>query len=83
MPDVYTILLFSLYTALYNFSSVGVSGGGIIILYPVLVHVFGYSTEMLNMATSLYILLDMFGTTGNIIFNNLLSVLLHYLYKKI
>ncbi|MEL6711958.1 MAG: cation:dicarboxylase symporter family transporter, partial [Pseudomonadota bacterium] len=81
MPDMYLILLFSFYTAIYKFSSAGVPGGGIIVIHGLLVYFFNYSSEMLSIITSIYILLDIICTIGNIAFNNLLSIILYKYYK--
>ena len=82
VPTYDVILVFAFYGAIYKFSSAGVPAGGLIILYPLLINIFGYSSEMLVVITSIYVLLDIVATTGSIIFNNLLSIVLYRVYNK-
>ena len=68
-PTMGVFMLFAFYFVVAKFTVAGIPGGGILAVLPALENYLGFSTEMLSLATALYILFDPVITVGNILGN--------------
>lgn len=75
-------LLYLGYFLYFRFSTLGIPGGGIIVLSPVLATYFGFSPEMITLITTLYIVFDPLNTVMNIYGNGAFAIFFSKLYKK-
>jgi len=82
LPDIQTLLIYCLYYCFIKFSSVGVPGGGVLVVLPVLQTYLGLSPELVGLLTTLYILQDSILTASNILGNGAFSILMHRLFRK-
>lgn len=77
-----TFLLFSMYYMVAKFGVAGVPGGEVIVLLPILETHFGFTDSMSGLLTTLYILMDPFGTTTNVLSNGALAILVDKICGK-
>ncbi len=68
-PTLMAYLIFTFYFVLAKFSVAGVPGGGVFVLLPVLQAHLGFSSNMLLMITTIYILFDPVITCANVMGN--------------
>lgn len=66
-PSLGTFLAFSLFFFLARFSCAGIPGGGILIIVPLLKKYFCFTSEMTSLITTLYLFLDPFITSSNLL----------------
>lgn len=69
-------MLFLYFFLIAKFSAPGVPGGTILVVLPALENYFGFSSEMLALATALYILFDPITTTFNVLGNSAFVIML-------
>lgn len=69
-----TFLLFSMYYMVAKFGVASVPGGEVLVLAPILADHFGFSTPMIGLLTTLYILIDPFITVTNVLSNGALTI---------
>lgn len=72
-PDMMSYLIFTGYFVVACFSMGAIPGGGMIVMASIIEDYFGFSGEMISLATALYILFDPAITTSNILGNSLFS----------
>jgi hypothetical protein len=80
-PDLYTIALYAFIFALTMFATVGVPGGSIFILAPVVSSYLGVSPEIIALITTLNLLLDPIDTSFNITMNSFFAILFAKIHK--
>jgi len=61
-----TFIIFIGYFCMTMLAASGIPGGGIIVMIPILVSQLGFTPEMISIITTLYLLLDSFGTAANV-----------------
>ena len=83
LPSLHQYTLFAAYFVLAKFSGAGVPGGTILVMIPVLEKTLGFTGEMSAVITTLYILIDCFTTTGNVIGNNIFVLYMSKLYNAV
>ena len=71
-----TFLIFSMYYMVAKYAVASVPGGEIIVLLPILEGQFGFNSSMSGLITTLYILIDPFGTTTNVTTNGAFAILM-------
>lgn len=74
--DYGTFLFFTLFYMVAKFGVPSVPGGEVVVLCPILVEHFGFSPTMAGLLTTLYILMDPFITTTNVLCNGALAILM-------
>lgn len=72
--DYSTFLLFSMYYMVAKFGVPSVPGGEMVVLCPILATNFGFSPTMIGLIMTLYILMDPFITTANVLCNGALAI---------
>jgi Na+/H+-dicarboxylate symporter len=78
-----TLVKFILAYAVSKFAVAGVPGGVIVIIYPLLESVLGFSSEMIGIITAMYLLFDPFGTAMNVTGNGAFAIIFDKIYHKI
>ena len=81
-PDFWTFIPFALAYCVAALSCVGVPGGTILIILPVLQNFLNFTPEMLSAITTIYILQDPFGTTANVIGNGGFALLIQRIFRR-
>lgn len=69
-----TFLIFSMYYMVAKFGVPSVPGGELIVLFPILEGQYGFTDSMSGLLTTLYILMDPFITTTNVLSNGALAI---------
>ena len=69
-----TFLIFSLYYMVAKYGVASVPGGEAFILLPILEAHFGFTDSMSGLLTTLYIMMDPFGTVTNVVSNGALAI---------
>jgi Na+/H+-dicarboxylate symporter len=82
-PSFTTYSTFAICFAFAKFSVAAVPGGGILVMLPVLDKYLGFSGEMLNIITTLYMVFDPIVTVINVLGNSVLVILISKLFKKV
>lgn len=75
LPSFIDYLVFAFYFCLARFSVAAIPGGGIIVILPILQERLGFTSEMLSLITTLYILQDSFGTASNVMGNGAFAMI--------
>ncbi|MDR2341351.1 MAG: cation:dicarboxylase symporter family transporter [Puniceicoccales bacterium] len=68
-PSMTLFLTFAFQFVLAKFSVAAVPGGGIIVALPIIERAFGFSGTMASLIFSMYLILDPFATTANVLGN--------------
>ncbi|MDR0727431.1 MAG: dicarboxylate/amino acid:cation symporter [Puniceicoccales bacterium] len=76
MPSMALFLTFALQFVLAKFSVAAVPGGGIIVVLPIIERAFGFNGAMVSLIFSLYLILDPFATTANMLGNGAFAQLM-------
>ena len=74
--DYGTFLLFTAYYMVAKFGVPSVPGGEVVVISPILVDHFGFSPTMIGVLTTLYMLMDPFITTTNVLCNGALAIVM-------
>ncbi|MBY0292003.1 MAG: dicarboxylate/amino acid:cation symporter [Alphaproteobacteria bacterium] len=69
-----TFFIFSLYYMVAKFGVPSVPGGELIVLFPILEGQYGFTDSMSGLLTTLYLLMDPFITTTNVLANGALAI---------
>ncbi|AHX11145.1 dicarboxylate symporter family protein [Neorickettsia helminthoeca str. Oregon] len=75
------LMIYIFYFIIYRFATVGIPGGGIIILLPFFSEKFGFTPEMLTLITTLYVVFDPFQTVLNIFGNGAFAIFFSKIYR--
>jgi Na+/H+-dicarboxylate symporter len=81
-PDLTTFAVFVLAYCMAALSCVGIPGGTVLIVLPVLQNFLGFTPEMLSAITTIYVLQDPFGTTANVIGNGGFALLIQRVFRS-
>lgn len=76
LPDWWTFHLFAIGFCIAKLSCVGIPGASVLVVLPVLQNHLGFTPEMISALTTIYILQDPFGTSGNVMGNGALALLI-------
>lgn len=76
-------LLFSTYFMVAKYGVASVPGGEAIVILPILENYFGFTDTMVGLLTTLYILMDPFITTANVMCNGALAICMDKICGKI
>jgi Na+/H+-dicarboxylate symporter len=82
-PDPITYMKFVLLFCSAMLAVSGIPGGGIIVMIPILVTQFCFTPEMVSIITTLYLLMDSFGTAANVMGDGSLVILIDRLLKRL
>ena len=82
LPPCMQYLYFVLYFGVSMFAVSGVPGGGILVIIPVLISALGFTPDMISIMTTLYLLLDCFGTAANVMGDGALIIMLQRILQK-
>ncbi len=66
VPDFSIYVTFVCYFCTALFAVSGIPGGGILVMIPILVSMFRFTPEMISVVTTIYFLMDSFGTASNV-----------------
>lgn len=80
-PSLMAFLGFCFYYMPAKFTVVGIPGGGVLVIYGLLKHYFGFTDEMSALMTSIYILFDPVITCANVLGNAAFSKLIDKIVK--
>lgn len=83
MPDFNNFLIYIFYISLINLSCIGIPGGCILIILPILQKVFGISGEIASILTILYFLHDPLITVTNVLGNGAFAILFEKFLQKL
>ena len=61
----------------------GIPGGGIIVMIPILISQLGFNEQMVSIITALYLLLDSFGTSANVMGDGALVIIIQKILNKL
>ncbi len=74
---------FVFYFCTTMFAVSGIPGGGILVMIPILTSQLGFTPQMISIITTLYFLLDSFGTAANVMGDGALVIIVHKILKKL
>lgn len=80
-PEPLAIFPFVLAFSLAKLSCVGVPGASVLVILPVLETHLGFTSEMISVLTTIYILQDPFGTAANVMGNGAFALIIQRLFK--
>lgn len=83
IPGVFSYLIFIFYFCTAMFAVSGVPAGTILVMTPILVTQLGFTDEMIGIITTLYVLMDAFGTAANVMGDGALVIMLNKVLKRI
>jgi len=85
-PGFIAFIPFAIAFSLAKLSCVGVPGGSVLVVLPVLQTYLGFTPEMISILTTIYILQDSFGAAANVMGNGAFALIIqrisHYFSKK-
>ncbi|MDR1456858.1 MAG: dicarboxylate/amino acid:cation symporter [Puniceicoccales bacterium] len=76
MPSQLLFLTFALQSVFAKFSVAAIPGGGIVVVLPIIERVFGFNGAMASLIFSMYLILDPFATTANVLGNGAFAQLM-------
>lgn len=82
-PSIDQYFVFGAKVAIYQFSVAAVPGGGIFVMLPLLEQYLGFTTEMIALITTIYMMFDPPLTGSNIMGNGAFSIFLNKLMTKL
>jgi Na+/H+-dicarboxylate symporter len=83
LPTHTQFFTFAFYYTMAKFAVVGIPGGVVIVVAPLLERYLGFSSEMIGLITAIYLLFDPFGTAVNISCNGAFAIGFKKVYNKI
>lgn len=83
IPPIMEFAEFALFFAIAKFAVVGIPGGVILVISPLLETHLGFTPEMIGIITSIYLLFDPFGTATNVTCNGAFAIIFYRFYKMI
>lgn len=81
-PDFSTFVVFAFAYSMAALSCVGIPGGTVLIMLPVMQNFLGFTPEMLSAITTIYVLQDPFGTTANVVGNGGFALLIQRIFRS-
>lgn len=82
LPNFEQYLSFVMYFCTAMFAVSGIPGGGILVMIPVLISAFNFSPAMVGIITTLYFLMDSFGTAANVMGDGALVIGVHRIVRR-
>jgi Na+/H+-dicarboxylate symporter len=82
LPDLLNFMPYIFFFSLANLSCIGIPGGSIFIILPILQKYLGLSYELSSILTTIYILQDPISTSTNVLGNGAFGVFLSKIFKK-
>lgn len=82
IPHFEQYCLFVVYFCTSMFAVSGIPGGGILVMIPVLISAFNFTPEMVGIITTLYFLMDGFGTAANVMGDGALIIGVHRVVRR-
>lgn len=82
MPSFEQYFSFVIYFCTAMFAVSGIPGGGILVMIPVLISAFNFTPAMVGIVTTLYFLMDSFGTAANVMGDGALVIGVHRMVKR-
>jgi len=82
MPDPLVYTTFVIFFCVNMLAAAGVPGGGIFVMYPILINILGFNDLMISIITTLYILQDGIGTAGNVMGDGALMIIVNNILKR-
>jgi len=83
LPNFVDYVGFVFYFCTSMFAVSGIPGGGIIVMIPILKSLFGFTNEMISIITALYLLMDPFGTSANVMGDGALVIMVNNVLKRL
>ena len=83
MPSFLSYASFVFYFCTAMFAVSGIPGGGIIVMLPILESQLGFTSDMVSIITTLYFLMDSFGTAANVMGDGALIIMLNKMLKRL
>jgi Na+/H+-dicarboxylate symporter len=80
LPSMGAYLIFSLYYVLARFSAAAIPGGGAIVIWPLLMSQFGFTSDMLALIHTLNLVFDPMITSMNIMGNGAFAILFNKVF---
>ena len=81
-PDASAMLPFVLAFSLAKLSCVGVPGASVLVILPVLQNYLGFTSEMVSVLTTIYVLQDSFGTAANVMGNGAFALIIQRVFYR-
>lgn len=81
-PETSTMLPFVFAFSLAKLSCVGVPGASVLVVLPVLQNYLGFSSEMVSVLTTIYVLQDSFGTAANVMGNGAFALIIQRIFYR-
>lgn len=83
MPGFVQYTGFVFYFCTTMFAVSGIPGGGILVMIPILVSQLGFTPQMISIITTLYFLMDPFGTAANVMGDGALVMIVNTFLKRL
>lgn len=83
LPTFATYIGFVLYFCVSMFAASGVPGGGLLVMIPILKSQLGFTPEMVSVITTIYFLLDSFGTGANVMGDGALVIMVNKILQRL
>ena len=83
IPAFASYITFVFYFCVSMFAVSGIPGGGILVMIPILKKYLDFNPEMIAVITTLYFLLDCFGTAANVMGDGALIIMVNKVLKKL
>jgi len=80
LPNDFQFFNFAIHYTLAKYAVAGIPGGIIITIIPLLEHYLHFTSEMISVITTIYCLLDSFGTVSNVACNGAFSIFFKKIY---
>lgn len=81
-PEISAMIPFAIAFSLAKLSCVGVPGASVLVILPVLQSYLGFSSEMVSVLTTLYVLQDSFGTAANVMGNGAFALIIQRVFYR-
>jgi Na+/H+-dicarboxylate symporter len=82
-PSLKIYLVFVIHYCIVKFSGVGVPGGGVLVILPVIQTYLGLSAELTSLLATIYILQDALLTSANVMANGAFAIITHRVFEKL
>ena len=82
LPGFEQYVSFVVYFCTAMFAASGIPGGGILVMIPVLMSAFDFNPAMIGIVTTLYFLMDSFGTAANVMGDGALVMGVHRVVRR-
>lgn len=83
LPGFAQYVGFVFYFCITMFAVSGIPGGGILVMIPILIAQLGFTPQMISIITTLYFLMDCFGTAANVMGDGALVIMVHKVLKRL